>query len=78
MRVDEFEIETAKTGKVSAVVTVMSIYCQKNAIPGGLIWTTRKPSSCCKAETAKDYEESSCNSEDASQKKRKGQIKRKK
>jgi hypothetical protein len=34
-------METAKTGKVTAVVTVMSIYCKKDAIHGVLIPGTR-------------------------------------
>ncbi len=39
MMVDEIAIETAKTGKVTAVVTVMSIFVKKDAICGTLILT---------------------------------------
>jgi hypothetical protein len=41
MRADKNAIETAKTGKVTAEGTIMSIYCRKNAICRALILTTR-------------------------------------
>jgi hypothetical protein len=40
-RADEIAIDTTKTGKVTKVVAVMSIYCKKNAIRGELIPGTR-------------------------------------
>ncbi len=36
LRADEFVIETAKTGKVSAVVALMSIFSKKDAIHGAI------------------------------------------
>ncbi len=64
---DEIAIETAKTGKVTAVVTVMSIFSRKSL-------RYEKPS-CQKAERANFPEENTCGSR--SQKSRKGQIPKK-
>ncbi len=41
IRADEVVIKTAKTGKVTAVATVMSMYCKKDAICRALIAGTR-------------------------------------
>ncbi len=59
IRADEIGIETAKTGKVTAVVMVISIFCRRkcksrSANPGNI-----KPS-CQKAESANLIQEKSC------------------
>jgi hypothetical protein len=68
-------IETAKTGKVTAVVVVMSIFCRKkyksqNAYPGN-----KKPS-CQKAESANFLGENSLEPRILSQKTRKVRYRR--
>jgi hypothetical protein len=42
-RADEIANETAKTGKVTAVVAVMSIFVERNASCGALILEMRSP-----------------------------------
>jgi hypothetical protein len=71
MRADEITIETAKTGKVTVEITVMSIFCEKkcksrSANPG------TKKLSCQKAESANFPEENSHIPRNLSQKTRKG------
>jgi hypothetical protein len=73
MKANEIANETAKTGKATAVVALMSIFCRKkwklqSTNPGN-----EKPS-CYKAESAKFLEENSCNPRNRSQKMWKGQI----
>jgi hypothetical protein len=76
MRADEIAIETAKTGKVTTVVAVMSIFYMKkfksqSANPGN-----EKPS-CQKAESADLFEGNSHKSRNFSQKTRKGWLSKK-
>jgi hypothetical protein len=70
---DENANETAKTGKVTAIIAVMSIFCRKkcnlqSANPGN-----EKPS-CHNTETAEFLKRHSHKPRDLSQKMRKGQI----
>jgi hypothetical protein len=44
MRADEIAIETAKTGKVTAVVTIMSIFCKKDKPIGAV---PQRQLKCC-------------------------------
>ncbi len=75
-RAVEIAIETAKTGKVTAVVAVMSIFCKKkcklwNANPGH-----RKPS-CQKAESANFMGENFHKLRNLSRKTKKGRLSKK-
>jgi hypothetical protein len=72
-RADEIPIETAKTGKVSAVVTVMSIFSRKRCNSQNAKSVDEKPS-CQKAESADFPEENSRGSRNLSQKTRKGWL----
>ncbi len=74
-RADEIVIETAKTGKVTAVVVVMSIFSKKRCKSQSANLRNEKPS-CQKAESANFPEENSCGPRSHSQKSRKGQIKK--
>jgi hypothetical protein len=75
-RADEVAIETAKTGKVTAMVAVMSIFSEKRC----KLWSTNhgneKPS-CQKAESTNFPEENSCGPRSLSQISRKGRIPKK-
>jgi hypothetical protein len=71
-RADEIAIETAKTGKVTAVVEVMSIFRKKRCDSRSAKLRNEKPS-CQKAESANLLEENSCGMRNLSQKTRKGQ-----
>jgi hypothetical protein len=75
-RADEVAVETAKTGKVTAVVAVMSIFSEKIYKLRSANRGNEKPS-CQKAESASFPEENSCGSIDFSQKLRKDQIPKK-
>jgi hypothetical protein len=73
MRANEIAIETAKTGKVTAVVAAMSIFCKKkyksrSANPGN-----EKPS-CQKAESSNFLGEKLCKPRILVQKTRKGCV----
>jgi hypothetical protein len=70
---EEIAIETAKTGKVTAVFAVISILREKGASCGALISKNEKPS-CQKAERADFPEENTRGSRSLSQKSRKGWI----
>jgi hypothetical protein len=72
-RADEVAIETAKTGKVTAVVAVMSIFSEKRCKLQSANYRNEKPS-CQKAESANFLEENSRIPRSLSQKMRKGQI----
>jgi hypothetical protein len=67
MRANEIVIETAKTGKVTAVVVVMSIFSEKRCK-----W--RSANSCQQAERANFLEVNSRGLRNLSQKSRKGRI----
>ncbi len=69
-------IETAKTGKVTAVVAVMSIFSRKRCKLQSANLEDEKPS-CQKAESANFLEENTRGSRSPSQKSRKGQIPKK-
>ncbi len=69
-------IETAKTGKVTAVVAVMSIFSKKRCKSWSTNCRNEKPSHQ-KAERANFPEENTCGSRSLSQKSRKGQIPKK-
>jgi hypothetical protein len=75
-KADEIAIETAKTGKVTAVVTVMRIFSRKRCKLWSANLGNEKPS-CQKAEKANILEENSCGLRSLSQKSRKGQIPKK-
>ncbi len=75
-RADEVAIETAKTGKVTAVVTVMSIFSEKRCKLQSANRGNEKPS-CQKAERANFLEEISRGPRNRSQKSRKGQTPKK-
>jgi hypothetical protein len=69
MRADELAIETAKTGKVTAVVAVMSIFCRKKCKS----WDTNpgnKKHSCQMAESSDFLGGFSCKLKNLSQKTR--------
>jgi hypothetical protein len=69
MRTNEIAIETARTGKVTAVVTVMSIFCKKSCNLQNAKSEDKKLS-CQKAERANFPEENSCGLTELSPKKR--------
>ncbi len=71
-RADEVAIETAKTGKVTAVVAVMSIFSKKRCKLRSADCGNEKPP-CQKADIANFPEENSCIPRSLSQKTRKGQ-----
>jgi hypothetical protein len=73
MRANEITIKTAKTGKVTAVVTVMSIFSEKRCKLRSANRGNEKPS-CQKAERANFPEENTRGPRNLSQKLRKGQI----
>jgi hypothetical protein len=72
MKADQVAIETAKTGKVTAVVAVMSIFSRKRCKLRSANLGNEKPS-CQKAERADFPEENTRGSRKPSQKLRKGQ-----
>jgi hypothetical protein len=76
MRANEIAIETAKTGKVTAVVTVMSIFSEKRCKLLSANHGNEKPS-CQKAEKADFLEENTRGKRNLSQKLRKGWIRKK-
>jgi hypothetical protein len=76
MKADEIAIETAKTGKVTAVVTVMSIFSKKRCKLRNAYRGNEKPS-CQKAERADFPEENNRGLRSFSQKSRKGHIPKK-
>jgi hypothetical protein len=75
-RADEIAIETAKTGKVTAVVAVMSIVCKKSASCGVLILVTGSLLTK-KAESANFMGDDSCEPRNLSQKTMKGRLSKK-
>jgi hypothetical protein len=75
-RADEIAIETAKTGKVTAVVAVMSIFSEKRCKLQSANCRNEKPS-CQKAEIANFPEGNSHRPRNLSQKLRKGWIPKK-
>jgi hypothetical protein len=75
-RADEIGIETAKTGKVTAVVVVMSIFSEKRCKLQSANHRNEQPS-CQKAERADFFEENSRGSRSPPQKSRKGRIPKK-
>jgi hypothetical protein len=76
-RADETANETAKTGKVTAGVTVMSIFCRKICKAQSAPNPGNEKPSCLKAESAKFLEGNSRKTKDLSQKMRKGRISKK-
>jgi hypothetical protein len=76
MRVIEIAIKTAKTGKVTAVVAVMSIFNEKRCKLRSANCRNEKPS-CQKVERADFLEENSRGPRNLSQKLRKGWIPKK-
>ncbi len=72
-RADEIVIETAKTGKVTAVVAVMSIFSEKRFKLQNANRGNEKPS-CQKAKTANFLEENTRRLRNLSQELRKGRI----
>jgi hypothetical protein len=73
VRADETAIENAKTGKVTAVVAVMSISCKKKCnVWSTNPWNTER--SCQKAESVDFPEENSRRPSNLSQKTRKCQL----
>ncbi len=75
-KADEIAIKTAKTGKVTAVVTVMSIFSKKKCKLQSANRGIKKPS-CQKAESANIPEGNTRRSRSLSQKSRKGRIPKK-
>jgi hypothetical protein len=75
-KADQIAIETAKTGKVTAVVAVMSIFSRKKCKLRSANLGNEKPS-CQKAERADFLEENTRRLRSPSQKSRKGQIPKK-
>jgi hypothetical protein len=75
-KADEIVIETAKTGKVTAVVAVMSIFSEKRCKLWSVNCGNEKPS-CQKAEGADFPEENTRGPRSLSQKLRKGRIPKK-
>jgi hypothetical protein len=73
MKADEIASKTAKTGKVTAVAAVMSIFKRKRCKLQSANLGNERPS-CQKAERANFQEENSRGSRSLSQKLRKGQI----
>jgi hypothetical protein len=76
MRADEIAIETAKIGKVTAVVAVMSIVSKKRCKLPSANRRSEKLS-CQKAESACILEGNTCRSRSLSQKLRKSRIPKK-
>jgi hypothetical protein len=76
VRADEIAIETAKTGKVIAVVAVMIIYCKKRCNLWSANSRDEKPSRQ-KAESADFLEENSRGLRNLSLKMRKGRLPKK-
>jgi hypothetical protein len=76
MKADEIASKTAKTGKVTAVVTVMSIFKKKRNKLRSTNLGNKRPS-CQKAERADSREENTRRSRSLSQKSRKGRIPKK-
>jgi hypothetical protein len=76
MRADEIAIETAKIGKVTAVVVVMSIFCKKKYKSWSANPKNKKPS-CQKPESVIFSEENFRGPRNLSQKTRKGQLPKK-
>jgi hypothetical protein len=76
MRANEIAIEAAKTGKVTAVVVVMSIFSKKRYELQSTNCRNEKPS-CQKAERANFQEENTRELRSLSQKSRKGRIPKK-
>ncbi len=75
-KADEIGIKTPKTGKVTAVVAVMSIFSRKRCKLRSTNLGNERPS-CQKAERAKIPEENTRGPRNLSQKSRKGQIPKK-
>jgi hypothetical protein len=75
-KADEIASKTAKTGKVTAVVTVMSIFKKKRCELRSVNLGNERPS-CQKAERANFPEENTRGSRSLSQKSRKGRITKK-
>jgi hypothetical protein len=75
-KADQIVIETAKTGKVTAVVAVMSIFSRKRCKLRSANLGNEKPS-CQKAERANFPEKNTRGLRSLSQKLRKGQIPKK-
>jgi hypothetical protein len=75
-RADEIASKTAKTGKVTAVVAVMSIFSRKRCELRSANLGNKKPS-CQEAERADFMEENTRGSRSPSQKLRKGRIPKK-
>jgi hypothetical protein len=76
MKADEIAKETAKTGKVTAVVAVMSIFKRKKCKLRSAILGNERPS-CQKAERANFLQENTRGLQNLSQKLRKGWIPKK-
>ena len=76
MKADEIAKETAKTGKVTTVVVVMSIFKKKKCKLGSAILGNERPS-CQRAERADFLQENSRGLQNLSQKMRKGRIPKK-
>jgi hypothetical protein len=76
MKADEIASETAKTGKVTAVVTVMRIFKKKRCKLRSASLGNERPSRQ-KAERANFLEENTCGSRSLSQKLREGRIPKK-
>jgi hypothetical protein len=75
-KAEEIVSETAKTGKVTAIVTVMSIFKKKRCkLRSAIVGNER--TSCQMAERANFPEENTCGSRSPCQKLRKGQIPKK-
>jgi hypothetical protein len=72
-RADEIAIKTAKTGEVTAVVAVMSIFSEKRCKLRSAYRGNEKPS-CQKVESANFPEENTRELRSLSQKSRKGRI----
>ncbi len=75
-KADKIAIKTAKTGKVTAVVVVMSIFGNKRCQLQSANLGNEKPS-CQKAEGADFLEKNTRGSRNLSQKSRKGRIPKK-
>jgi hypothetical protein len=76
MKADEIAIETAKTGKLAAVVAAISIFIRKRCKLQSANLGNKKPS-CQKAEGVDIQEENMQGLRSLSQKLRKGQIPKK-
>jgi hypothetical protein len=76
MKADEIAKETAETGKVTAVVAIMSIFKKKECKLRSASLGNERPSRQ-KAERADFLQENTCRSRNLSQKLRKGRIPKK-